>query len=189
MIGRLHLFTATVMSMALPATLAAATLDTRWTEKALIRHDALVKAKKEQYELPEVRVYDARGRLLLRKKGGGKSGAMVPLVENAIRAGKVVSGPSLAQSMAELETRDGKPATGPAVGKARYVVVDYWADWCLPCKVVSKELTAWAARQPAGKVLLVRAETDLTIVARRSGQAVKHRYIGLDGKEITPPKQ
>jgi thioredoxin 2 len=39
------------------------------------------------------------------------------------------------------------------------VVVDYWAPWCGPCRMVAPELQKVAARQ-AGKVLVAKVNTD-----------------------------
>lgn len=157
---------------AVPA--SSPTLDIRWTEAA-----RMAAAKNGgEIRLPEVRVYDGRGRLLLRDFGSGTPGAIVPRVSAALRGGKAVAGPSLAESLRALETRDGRPALPQLRGNKQIVVIDYWASWCVGCKVVSRELEAWSAKQ-GGKVLLVRAETD-----PMQGKPVKHRYFDKNGKEL-----
>jgi thioredoxin 2 len=40
------------------------------------------------------------------------------------------------------------------------VVVDYWAPWCAPCRMVAPELAKVAERQ-AGRALVVKVNTDV----------------------------
>ena len=53
------------------------------------------------------------------------------------------------------------------------VVVDFWAPWCGPCRMVAPELQKVAARQ-AGRMLIVKVNTD---EAGELGQRFKIRSI------------
>jgi thioredoxin 2 len=49
------------------------------------------------------------------------------------------------------------------------IVVDYWAPWCGPCRMVAPELEKVAARQ-AGRMIVVKVNTDiLDDLGRRFG--------------------
>ncbi len=65
------------------------------------------------------------------------------------------------------------------------VVVDYWAPWCGPCRMVAPELQKVAARQ-AGQVLVVKVNTDeLSDLGQRFGiRSIPTLAIFAGGKEI-----
>jgi thiol-disulfide isomerase/thioredoxin len=159
---------------------AATTLDTQWT-KAAIKKNAAAPIGAQQ-QLPELRVYDASHRLILRSFGL-RRGAVGETLTAAMRRDAPVAGPRFEATMSELETRDGRPAR-LRVGGAKYVVVDYWATWCAPCKVLGAELDGWAARQPNGSVQIVRAEADFLAAARAAGATIRRYKQGPDGKLI-----
>jgi thioredoxin 2 len=64
------------------------------------------------------------------------------------------------------------------------VVVDYWAPWCGPCRMVAPELQKVAARQ-AGKVIVVKVNTDeLTDLGQRFGiRSIPTLAVFTGGKE------
>ena len=77
--------------------------------------------------------------------------------------------------------------TFPAIAEASTipVVVDLWAPWCGPCRMVSPELER-VARELAGKVKLVKVNVDeAPNLARRFGvQAVPTLLVLRDGQVI-----
>ncbi|MGH9145055.1 MAG: thioredoxin [Vicinamibacterales bacterium] len=65
------------------------------------------------------------------------------------------------------------------------VVVDYWAPWCGPCRMVAPELQKVAARQ-AGKALVVKVNTDeLADLGQRYGiRSIPTLAVFAGGKEV-----
>jgi thioredoxin 2 len=66
------------------------------------------------------------------------------------------------------------------------VVVDYWAPWCGPCRMVAPELKKVAARQ-AGRALVVKVNTDeLTELGERFGiRSIPTLAIFAGGREVS----
>ncbi len=65
------------------------------------------------------------------------------------------------------------------------VVVDYWAPWCGPCRMVAPELQKVAARQ-AGQALVVKVNTDeLADLGQRFGiRSIPTLAVFEGGKEL-----
>ena len=65
------------------------------------------------------------------------------------------------------------------------VIVDYWAPWCGPCRMVAPELQKVAARQ-AGKALVVKVNTDeLSDLGQRFGiRSIPTMAVFAGGKEV-----
>ena len=65
------------------------------------------------------------------------------------------------------------------------VVVDYWAPWCGPCRMVAPELKKVATRQ-AGRAVVVKVNTDeLSDLGQRFGiRSIPTIAVFAGGKEI-----
>jgi thioredoxin 2 len=65
------------------------------------------------------------------------------------------------------------------------VVVDYWAPWCGPCRMVAPELKKVAARQ-AGQALVVKVNTDeLPDLGQRYGiRSIPTLAVFAGGREV-----
>ena len=158
-------------------------IEAGWSEAAEIRAREQVAAGKLKYSLPELRIYDARHQLIFRNNGtdAGKVGA---IVSAAIKAGKPAAGPSFTETFGELETTDHRPAIDALSQRSLVTIVDYWAEWCIPCKAQEKELLAWAATQSGDEVQIVHAEADITRITRANGGKIEKYMKGPDGKLI-----
>jgi thiol-disulfide isomerase/thioredoxin len=168
---------------ATPRTLVSV-VDTQWTDAAAKRTETLSSTGKIKYSLPQLRIYDAKGELVysLDPATGWKPTTIGSALDKAIAAGHPIPGPSLNETLADLQTADGRPARGAVAVDGAPLVFDYWASWCVPCKILEKALLQWQATKPRGSVRIVKAETDLMKFERAQGQKTYMVKKGPDGR-------
>ena len=88
-----------------------------------------------------------------------------PTLSRTTRCGQCKS--SLGPPAAPVEIADSAVFDAAASTSAIPLIVDFWAAWCAPCRMVAPEIER-VARDAAGQFLVVKVDTDhLTEIAAR----------------------
>jgi len=163
---------------------SASLIETRWTDATAKETAMLSKEGKIAYDLPQLIVYNGSRQLVyvLNTRKPWSPTAIGSEIDKAIAAGQRVAGPPLTKTLGDLETREGRPASSAVAGAGVTLVFDYWASWCVPCKMLEKSLVEWQSTKPAGSVQIVKAETDIMKALRATGEKTYMIRRGSDGK-------
>ena len=99
---------------------------------------------------------DDRGVIVSCRSCGQKNRALYERLDSDIRCGQCKQPIALAEPIAVSTTRDFDRLVSHA---SVPLLVDYWAPWCGPCRMVAPELQKVAARR-AGRALVIKVNTD-----------------------------
>src|SRR5687768_367155 len=86
---------------------------------------------------------------------------------------------------APIEIADSATFDAAAAGSSLPLLVDFWAPWCGPCRMVAPELER-VARTSAGRYLVVKVNTDVLtdVAARFRIRSIPTLALVFQGREI-----
>jgi len=129
----------------------------RQTDQSL--RDTYARGKKKG--LPRLVMLDAQGRLIYGQTGE-RNNLRIHLHE-ALEKDKPLAVPiTLSAVLEETQDRDGKPVSVDSLPKADAYVVDYWASWCAPCRMLSRDLEGILGHWDGVHIVWIKVESDPT---------------------------
>lgn len=132
-------------------------VELRQTQESL--SDTYQHNKNKRMSLPRLVMLDGQGRAVL-GEAGYRDGLGYRL-ERALKQDKPLSAPiTLEMVLAETEDAQGKPVATESLPKADAYVVDYWAEWCAPCRMISRDLEKFFPRWNGVHVVWIKVDSD-----------------------------
>jgi len=126
---------------------------------------------------------DTRGLLVACASCGQKNRLAFDRLASAVRCGRCKQ--PLSAPASPLEAGSTGDFDRLVASASLPIVVDYWAPWCGPCRMVAPELEKVAARA-AGRWLVVKVNTDaLTDLGERFGiRSIPTMAVFAGGREV-----
>jgi len=111
-----------------------------------------------RFSLPQFRIYDSQGREVF-EMHGFTPGRFAHQVRQALaQPTPTESERTLEKVLTSMEGSDGRPVAD--LPDSDFTLVEYWAEWCAPCKILSKQLEEVLAANTMHRLTLLEVEAD-----------------------------
>lgn len=118
----------------------------------------MVQAGNENFELPEIEVFNSKGNLIFYKKSLSKS--FREELEVAIKS-SIEGHQAISQSLEGLTDQSNHPFN--LAGRTFDIaIVEYWAEWCVPCREQQKIIESYIRQNNKINILWLKVEKDPT---------------------------
>ena len=127
--------------------------------------------------------FDDRGIVVACAACGQKNRLAYDRLDDAVRCGRCKG--AIGAPSAPLEVAHTADFDRLVAASSLPVVVDYWAPWCGPCRMVAPELEKVASRQ-SGRLLVIKVNTDaLPDLGDRFGiRSIPTMAVFVGGREV-----